>query len=311
MSHEISISELKDELAEIHQRAIDYFQREAGFLEDKQEYEMFRIQRDYWANIAPEARDVGEAIGRNVIEAMGKIAAAVRQSPLLDEADQREITVSAKTMRAALYFREYDYSEAEVLHDEGTVLGIRRAQQFERNVYVDSARRLFQKAYDSVSRILDLATPGTNSLASAISQTERAVSKYRPNTAFIMMWMENDHPELDDLRDTIKDAFEAFGIRAVRSDEIEHEDVITKRILDEIATCEFLIADLTGARPSVYYEVGFAHALQKRVILYRKKGTSLHFDLAVHNCPEYENLGDLKVKLRKRLQQLTNRSPGS
>lgn len=87
----------------------------------------------------------------------------------------------------------------------------------------------------------------------------------------------------------------------------EHEDAITDRILHEIQASEFLIADLTYERPNVYYEIGYAHARNKRVILYRREGTELHFDVVHRNCPEYENTTALKKKLRKRLVAITNK----
>ena len=122
--------------------------------------------------------------------------------------------------------------------------------------------------------------------------------------------MDPSQPELEDIRDAVVEAFRSFGVAAVRADDIEHEGVITERVITEIQTSEFLFADLSGARPNVYYEVGYAHALGKRVILFRKKGTGMHFDLAGYNCPEYENIRDLKTKLTKRLESLTNRAPG-
>jgi hypothetical protein len=211
-------------------------------------------------------------------------------------------------MRAALYFRRYFYSGPEAIHDEGIVLGVRPAEQSEHEIDFDEAQKSFQEAHSFTAKILDLIIEGAIELSSSPSASQQEISKYRQNTAFIMMWMDKDQPELDDVRGTLKSTFEAFGIKALRADDIEHEDLITKRVLDEIATSEFLVADLTGARPSVYYEIGYAHALGKRVILYRKNGTTLHFDLKVHNCPEYENLGDLKAKLSRRLQALTDKT---
>ena len=122
-----------------------------------------------------------------------------------------------------------------------------------------------------------------------------------------MMAIDDSKPELEDIRTGIKEVFEEFGIEAITANEIEHEEAITDRILSEIEAGEFLIADLTHERPNVYYEVGHAHALNKRVILVRMKDTKLRFDVAHRNHPEYENVIGLKELLRKRLEAMTNK----
>jgi len=157
---------------------------------------------------------------------------------------------------------------------------------------------------------MDLLAPAPEKLAQAIVASQVPnVQKYRPKTAFIMMQIDDKLPKLEDVKNCIKDVFKEFGIEALRSDEIEHFDVITQRILDEIGASEFLFSELTGERPSVYYELGYAHASGKRPILYRVEGTRLHFDLLVHNIPAYKNTTDLKNKLRARLAAITGMSP--
>lgn len=140
-----------------------------------------------------------------------------------------------------------------------------------------------------------------------LSVKRNSYNGYTPNTAFLLMWMDKSKPKLDDVCNTIKEICAKFGIRAFRSDDVEHQDKITDVILQHITNSEYLIADLSGERPNVYYEVGYAHAIGKRPILYRKQGTKLHFDLSVHNVPEYKNITELKELLIKRFEAITGR----
>jgi len=125
-----------------------------------------------------------------------------------------------------------------------------------------------------------------------------------PKSAFIVMWMDPERPELEDVHSAIVEVCERFGFSAVRADDIQHDERITDIILDKIRTSEIVIADLTGERPNVYYEIGHAHAMRKQPILIRRKGSPLHFDLAVHNVREYRNLTELRAILSKRLSSV-------
>lgn len=135
-----------------------------------------------------------------------------------------------------------------------------------------------------------------------------AAKATKANTAFVLMAMDPAKPELEDVYNTIKAVCKEFGIAAYRADEIQHQDRITDLILEEIRACEHLIADLTYERPNVYYEVGYAHAINKRPILYRRLGTPLHFDLSIHNVPQYKNTTELRDLLIKRLEAILGRS---
>ena len=120
------------------------------------------------------------------------IAAAARLSPLLSDADMQELRHNTRQMLANLKFRKYMYYGVFVHHDEGMVLGVDPPTHEETPLPTFSAAadyfdRAADKTLDIVDLLManegtDLATPGT--------------ANYEPNTAFIMMAIDSNKPDL-------------------------------------------------------------------------------------------------------------------
>ncbi|GJL64253.1 MAG: hypothetical protein NPIRA04_29070 [Nitrospirales bacterium] len=302
---------LKD-LESIHKEGVDFFRKASQSFEGKSflPYPRGKIERnEFWNKLDDILQKKAQTIVTEIIKVAPLISESARLTTFLSQTDQIDFGHAIKGLRSSLHLCRYRYWGPEVLHDEGTVLGVEPAGQTDDDgVYPDTALQIFEDCHRRIASIVELVNPLTVQIAEKnIITTGQKSTAIQTDIAFIMMWMEPDRPDLEDAYLTVKRTFEQFGISAERADDIEHSGKITEEIINKIRSSEFLYADLTGARPNVYYEVGFAHALSKKVILYRKSSEPLHFDLAGYNCPEYKNFSDLEKKLNKRLESMTGR----
>ena len=110
-------------------------------------------------------------------------------------------------------------------------------------------------------------------------------------------------PEFDDLYKLgIKPACESAGAYCERLDEQIFDEGMLDRIFNQIAKADVVIAEMTGKNPNVFYEVGYAHALGKRVVLLTKDAADIPFDLKhrphiVHGG----RISELKTSLQTRV----------
>jgi len=173
-------------------------------------------------------------------------------------------------------------------------------------------RVIFEEEYgpdlrDEADKLMDEALSLIRSIPLPSIDRRQAQRSLVGNNAFVAMSMNRARSDLEDIYEAIKEVCLRFGIQTLRSEDVKHHASITDDILQKILESEIVIADLTNARANVFYEIGYAHAMNRRPILFRKAGTEIHFSLSVHNVPEYQNLVDLKSLLHQRLEAILGR----
>ncbi len=114
-------------------------------------------------------------------------------------------------------------------------------------------------------------------------------------------------PFAEEFRDVyelgIKPACAEAGAVCERVDEQIFFESILGRIYRQIVRADVIVADMTGRNPNVFYEVGFAHALNKMVLLLTRTSEDIPFDLNHYPHIIYgRSITGLRDELRRRVQ---------
>jgi hypothetical protein len=90
----------------------------------------------------------------------------------------------------------------------------------------------------------------------------------------------------------IAPAVEQAGLEPIRADEEKIGGTIHKPMFERLMLCHYAVADITGANPNVFYELGIRHAMRPRsTVLVFAEGTVLPFDIALVRGLSYQTDG--------------------
>ena len=171
-----------------------------------------------------------EALRQTIKELSVDLGGAARVSPLLADADMQELRHNTRQMLANVHFREYRHTGVYVHHDQDTVLGV-DPPTHEEIPFEDAstAPRRFDQAAAKTLDLTDLLLP-----TDASELTRPGTANYRPNTAFVMMAMDDSKPELKDIETGIMEVFRGVRDRGdhCRRDRARRGDYGTSSVRD-------------------------------------------------------------------------------
>lgn len=114
--------------------------------------------------------------------------------------------------------------------------------------------------------------------------------------AFILMPFDEIYSSIYD--EFIKPTLSEQNYRVLRADDIQSQKNIMFDVIEYIVNADLIIADLTDNNPNVFYELGIAHTLNKKVILLTQEIEEIPFDLRAYRVIKYDTHFS-KIKMAK------------
>jgi hypothetical protein len=141
----------------------------------------------------------------------------------------------------------------------------------------------------------------------AVQLAVKLISQVSVRDVFVAMAIVDDAPILQDVLETFKRVSDSFDLNCHRIDEMR-VGRISLAIEEQIRNCRFLFVDLTGERPNVYYELGYAVAFGKPVILTAHEGTRIHFDIHDYQVIFYRSATELETAITPVIREIVGQA---
>jgi hypothetical protein len=121
-----------------------------------------------------------------------------------------------------------------------------------------------------------------------------------PGRCFIASWLDDQVDE--PYNNGVDPAVRECGYTPVWMKNVPENKGMTDRIISEVRRAEFIVADLTGQRPNVYFEAGLARGLGREVIWCCRADNvdgpdGLHFDIRHLGHVVWHDSAELRMKL--------------
>lgn len=175
-------------------------------------------------------------------------------------------------------------------------------QEERNNFYKSGMINITLSEFEDISETSD---PDSELATTVLNLAERI--KASKNVLVIMSFSEDS--SLEDAYESFNEVCSRFSpeYNCQRMDQITDIKRITTEMISRIKKSAFLIVDLTFERPNVYFELGFADALDKPLIVTAKEGTKIHFDAKDFPIIFWSSQTQLKKDLYKRIQQIASK----
>ena len=183
-------------------------------------------------------------------------------------------------------------------------MGVPRFGGTGETIYMQELKRL-RETSPEVARDYETFNSLSEDISDFATQVVRLVERLvTPGNVFTIMSFKK---EFRDVFASCKKVCREFKFEAERTDESSSLERIVPRIETGIRNSAFVIADVSDLSPNVFYELGYAKALGKQVVVTAKKGTQLPFDIGDIPTIFWEIQEDLKEGLRKYLSGVVER----